>query len=147
MEMLDRKVGALGRRNCSYHQVLAANILGAVRSLSLSLVLLEAGNTWQSCSSLTNLPRLVNLVSTFKQCRRFIKKNVWLIFDVTVRSFWFGQSFLRGEKWSNNKDLESSFRDLTCSFTPHFKIPRSSHCNHEWTPYSSRFYKSRYSRR
>lgn len=33
--MLDRKVGALVRRNCSYHQVLAANILGAVRSLSL----------------------------------------------------------------------------------------------------------------
>lgn len=39
MEMLDRKVGALGRRNCSYYQVLAANILGAVRSLSLSLYL------------------------------------------------------------------------------------------------------------
>lgn len=35
--MLDRKVGAFGRRNCSYHQVLAANILGALRSLSLSL--------------------------------------------------------------------------------------------------------------
>lgn len=98
MEMLDRKVGALVRRNCSYHQVLAANILGAVRSLSPFLFLLEAGNTWQSCSSLTNLPRLVNLVSTFKQCRRFIKKNVWLGFDVTVRSFQFGQSFLKGEK-------------------------------------------------
>lgn len=98
MEMLDRKVGALVRKNCSYHQVLAANILGAVRYLSLFLFLLEAGNTWQSCSSLTNLPRLVNLVSTFKQCRRFIKKNVWLGFDVTVRSFRFGQSFLKGEK-------------------------------------------------
>lgn len=75
--MLDRKVGALGGRNCSYHQVLAANILGAVRSpsLSLCLFLLETGNTCQSCSSLTNLLRLVNLVSTFKQCRRFIKKK------------------------------------------------------------------------
>lgn len=69
-------------------------------SLPLSLLLLDAGNTWQFCSSLTNLPSLVNLVPTFKQCRRFIKKNVWLGLDVTVRSFWFGQLFLRGEKWN-----------------------------------------------
>lgn len=44
MEMLDRKVSALGGRNCSYHQVLAANILGAVRSLSFYLKLGTLGN-------------------------------------------------------------------------------------------------------
>lgn len=80
IEILDMKAGALGRRNCSYHQVLAANILGAVRCLPLPLSLscLDAGNAWQACSSLTNLPSLVYLVLTFKQCRRFIKKNIWL---------------------------------------------------------------------
>lgn len=90
IEILDTKAGALGRRNCSYHQVLAANILGAVRCLPLplSLSLLDAGNVWQACSSLTNLPSLVNLVSTFKQCRRFIKKNIWL--GLMLQSVHFG---------------------------------------------------------
>jgi len=68
-------------------------------------------------------------------------------FDVTVRSFWFGHLFLRGENAVNNKALEYSSRDLTHSFMPYFKTPQASCCNNKLTQYSLNFNKNRSARR